>query len=221
MRVLGVACLLAAVAACRPGPVRSAAAQAPNGLPPEAATSVRGMLERACRLRAQGSAADALSIEASAVRMLEERVRGPQPYEACAIAAGHCRSIRSVLVRCVPVLGDARLIENLGRVESCALAPGELREQLANPSALAAQARVVPHFAGGGAVGFKIFAIQPGSLYARLGFQNGDVVRGLNGVSMVSPDKAIEAYEKLKRASTLEVDFERNGRAESLRCRIR
>jgi general secretion pathway protein C len=78
---------------------------------------------------------------------------------------------------------------------------------------IATQARIVPSFKNGVANGFKLFSIQPGSLYASLGIENGDVVQRVNGYEINSPDKALELYQKLKEASgPVILEFERGGR---------
>ena len=73
------------------------------------------------------------------------------------------------------------------------------------------QPRIVPAFRDGVATGFKLFQIRPDSIYARVGIQNGDVIRRLNGFDINSPDKALEAYSKLREANHIEVEIERNG----------
>ncbi|MBA3501485.1 MAG: type II secretion system protein GspN [Deltaproteobacteria bacterium] len=67
-----------------------------------------------------------------------------------------------------------------------------------NPSAIARGARVVPAMKDGKPAGFKIYAIRPDSLYAQLGLTNGDTVVSLAGQSIVSIDKALEVYTKLR-----------------------
>ncbi len=80
-----------------------------------------------------------------------------------------------------------------------------------NLADLATKARIVPSFKNGVADGFKFFSIVPDSLYAKVGIQNGDVIRRINGYEMNSPDKALEIYQKLRDASRLEVEIERRG----------
>jgi general secretion pathway protein C len=77
---------------------------------------------------------------------------------------------------------------------------------------VATQARIVPSFKNGVANGFKLFSIQPGSIYASLGIENGDVVQRVNGYELNSPDKALELYQKLKEAGQVTLDYERGGR---------
>ncbi|MBZ4423131.1 hypothetical protein [Myxococcus sp. RHSTA-1-4] len=76
---------------------------------------------------------------------------------------------------------------------------------------LSTQARVVPAFRDGQARGFKMFAIRPDSLYARLGLQNGDVLQRINGVSLNTPDNAVAVFESLRGARNVELDIDRRG----------
>ena len=86
-----------------------------------------------------------------------------------------------------------------------------LDQSLSNLNNLATQARIVPSFKNGVANGFKLFSIQPGSLYSSIGVENGDVIQRINGYEINSPDKALEIYQKLKDAGHITIDIERNG----------
>ncbi len=87
---------------------------------------------------------------------------------------------------------------------------------LNNLSQLATQARVVPAFEGGKPVGFKLFSIKPGSLYSKIGLQNGDVISRINGYEMSSPEKGLEVYSKLKDSTNITVDVKRRGKPMTL-----
>jgi general secretion pathway protein C len=87
----------------------------------------------------------------------------------------------------------------------------EIDKQLSNLNSIATQARIVPSFKNGTANGFKLFSIRPGSIYSKIGIQNGDVIRRINGFEINSPDKALEVYSKLKEASKVEIELERRG----------
>lgn len=91
------------------------------------------------------------------------------------------------------------------------VAKSEINNALTNLSELATKARIVPSFRNGVANGFKLFSIVPDSLYAKIGIQNGDVIRRINGYEMNSPDKALEIYQKLRDASRIEIELERRG----------
>jgi len=86
-----------------------------------------------------------------------------------------------------------------------------LEQSLSNLNDIATQARIVPSFKNGVANGFKLFSIQPGSLYASIGIDNGDVIQRINGFEINSPDKALEIYQKLRDANHITIDLERNG----------
>ncbi|MFL5380872.1 MAG: type II secretion system protein GspC [Myxococcales bacterium] len=91
------------------------------------------------------------------------------------------------------------------------VAKATINDNLSDLSKLATQARIVPSFKNGVANGFKLFSIVPDSLYAKIGVQNGDVIRRINGYEMNSPDKALEIYSKLRDANRIEIEIERRG----------
>ncbi len=91
-----------------------------------------------------------------------------------------------------------------------------VRDALADANCLATEARLVPSFKDGKSQGFKLFAIRPGSLYELLGFKNGDVVSAVNELQLNSPDKALEAYSKLRTATELRFAIERFGEARTI-----
>lgn len=110
--------------------------------------------------------------------------------------------------------GDAD-IRKVGE-NSYEVGQGEVDKALSNLSDLATQARVVPAFEGGKTVGFKLFSIRPGSLYSKIGLQNGDVITRVNGYEVNSPEKGLEIYGKLKDAKQVSVDVKRRGKPMSL-----
>jgi len=89
---------------------------------------------------------------------------------------------------------------------------GALDSTLGDLNKVATQARIVPSFKNGVANGFKLFSIQPGSLYSSLGIENGDVVQRVNGYELNSPEKALELYQKLKESGHVTIELERGGR---------
>jgi general secretion pathway protein C len=86
-----------------------------------------------------------------------------------------------------------------------------IENTLNDMSKIATQARIVPSFRNGVANGFKLFSIQPGSLYASIGIQNGDVIQRVNGYEINSPEKALELYQKLREAGHVSIELERGG----------
>jgi general secretion pathway protein C len=82
---------------------------------------------------------------------------------------------------------------------------------LSNLNNIATQARIVPSFRNGVANGFKLFSIQPGSLYASIGIENGDVIQRVNGYEINSPEKALELYQKLRESQHVTIELDRGG----------
>lgn len=89
----------------------------------------------------------------------------------------------------------------------------EIENTLSNLNSIATQARIVPAFKNGVAEGFKLFSIRPGSIYSKIGIQNGDVIKRINGFEINSPDKALEVYQKLRTARNIQVELERRGQS--------
>jgi general secretion pathway protein C len=92
---------------------------------------------------------------------------------------------------------------------------------LANPMAVAKGARVVPAVKNGKPDGFKLYAIRPSSVYAKLGLTNGDTLQSINGFELTSADKALEVYTKLREATSLEMEVTRRGKPVTLKYTIR
>ncbi|HNN92150.1 MAG TPA: type II secretion system protein GspC [Pseudomonadota bacterium] len=104
---------------------------------------------------------------------------------------------------------------------SCEVDKSLIDKILSNTTALATSARFVPSIKDGKPNGFKLYAIRPGSVFAKIGLQNADLIKGINGLDMSTPDRALEAYTKLKSASHLTVNVERRGENVTLDYQIR
>src|SRR5262245_61306166 len=92
---------------------------------------------------------------------------------------------------------------------------------LANPMGVAKGARVVPAVKDGKPDGFKLYAIRPTSVYAKLGLTNGDTLQSINGFELTSADTALEVYTKLREATRLQVEVTRRGKPMTLTYSIR
>lgn len=86
---------------------------------------------------------------------------------------------------------------------------------------LARQVRIVPSVQDGEQDGFRIHGVRPGSVHDRLGLKNGDVIHGINGQPIDTPDKALQAYARVKEAERLELDVSRGGERRKLTLRVR
>jgi general secretion pathway protein C len=82
---------------------------------------------------------------------------------------------------------------------------------LENQAELMKSARIVPETKDGKVLGIRLFGIRPDTLLGTLGIQNGDRLDAINGFNMGSPEKALEAYARLRTASSLDVNVNRRG----------
>jgi general secretion pathway protein C len=82
---------------------------------------------------------------------------------------------------------------------------------LENQAELMKSARIVPEKEGDKVVGIRLFGIRPDTLLGTLGLENGDRLSSINGFEMSDPQKALEAYAKLKTADHLTVSVNRHG----------
>jgi general secretion pathway protein C len=92
---------------------------------------------------------------------------------------------------------------------------------LANPMGAAKGARVVPAVKNGKPDGFKLYAIRPSSVYAKIGLSNGDTLEAINGFDLTSADKALEVYTKVREATSLQVSITRRGKDLTLNYTIK
>jgi general secretion pathway protein C len=92
---------------------------------------------------------------------------------------------------------------------------------LENQADLMKSARIVPEKKDGKVVGIRLFGIRPDTLLGKLGMQNGDRLESINGFDMASPEKALEAYARLRTAEGLNVKITRRGTPMTLDYRIK
>lgn len=83
---------------------------------------------------------------------------------------------------------------------------------LENQAELMRSARIVPEKEGDKMVGIRLFGIRSDSLLGTLGMENGDRLSSINGFEMTDPQKALEAYSKLRTSDHLTVAINRRGK---------
>lgn len=98
---------------------------------------------------------------------------------------------------------------------------GVVDKILENQAELMRQARIVPEQENGKVVGIRLFGVRPDTLLGTLGMENGDRLEKINGFDMTSPEKALEAYARLRTADHLSVSVNRHGAATNLDYNIK
>lgn len=91
---------------------------------------------------------------------------------------------------------------------SFALSRKELDETLKDPQQFNYLGRIAPNPSGGGV---RMEAAPPGSLPAKLGLQPGDVIRKVNGQTVLSPGDLALLYQKFGTVSTIQAEVQRGG----------
>jgi general secretion pathway protein C len=98
------------------------------------------------------------------------------------------------------------------------------REMIAsteNMSQILTQARALPYLEEGKTVGFKISEITPGSIYEKIGLQNGDVIQKVNSQDVDDPAKFFQLYQGLRNERSISIDLLRGGSRQTLNYEIR
>jgi general secretion pathway protein C len=98
---------------------------------------------------------------------------------------------------------------------------GLLDKLLGDTTTLARSARIVPSVKDNKPNGFKLYAIRPDSVYAKIGLMNGDTIQAINGYDMSTPAIALEVYTKVRTASNLSVTVLRRGESKTLNYTIK
>ena len=98
---------------------------------------------------------------------------------------------------------------------------GVVDKILENQADLMRQARIVPEQENGKVVGIRLFGVRPDTLLGTLGMENGDRLQTINGFDIASPEKALEAYARLRTADKLNITLNRRGQNMNLDYNIK
>lgn len=98
---------------------------------------------------------------------------------------------------------------------------GVVDKILENQADLMRQARIVPEQENGKVVGIRMFGVRPDTLLGVLGMENGDRLQTINGFEVANPEKALEAYARLRTADKLTMTVNRRGQQMNLDYNIK
>ena len=97
----------------------------------------------------------------------------------------------------------------------------QYRERLYNdPQSLADVVRIAAVREGDQLVGYRVSPGSAGDDFAALGFEPGDIVTGVNGLSLADPANTVRLYQAMREAREAVVDLTRDGEALSLSVRL-
>ena len=98
---------------------------------------------------------------------------------------------------------------------------GVVDKILENQAELMRQARIVPEQENGKVTGIRLFGVRNDTLLGTLGMENGDRLEKINGFDMTSPEKALEAYARLRTADHLTISLNRKGQEQNIDYNIK
>lgn len=98
----------------------------------------------------------------------------------------------------------------IGKGATIIVGRSDVQESMKNIHHLLTQVRIRPHFKDGKADGLSITNIKAGSFFAKLGLKNGDIVQGIDGRVIKSPDDVLEMYNKFRLGSQVALQIMRN-----------
>jgi general secretion pathway protein C len=97
----------------------------------------------------------------------------------------------------------------------------EVASSAANMSQILTQARALPYLENGKTTGFRLSEIVPGSIYEKIGLQNGDVIQKVNSQDVDDPGKFFQLYQGLQNEQNISIDVLRGGQRQTLNYEIR
>jgi general secretion pathway protein C len=93
----------------------------------------------------------------------------------------------------------------------------EARSARRRAQSILTQARIVPRYGEDGSMsGLEVNAIRSGSLLENAGFQNGDLVVGVNGTPLSDPAQGLKVFRELATAERFVVEVQRGGGVERI-----
>jgi general secretion pathway protein C len=79
------------------------------------------------------------------------------------------------------------------------------------------QIRVRPYLEAGQPGGILVYGIEGGSVFAAMGLEDGDVIRGLNGEAISSPQQTVDLYRAVREGGALTLQVKRGDGNQELR----
>ena len=96
-----------------------------------------------------------------------------------------------------------------------------VQESMKNVHSLLSQVRIRPYFRDGKADGLSVTNIKAGSFFAKLGLKNGDIVQGIDGKIIKSPEEVLEMYKKFRLGSQVALQIMRNNEQKIINYKFR
>ena len=96
----------------------------------------------------------------------------------------------------------------------------EVESSLSDLNQLMQQVRIRPYLEANKPAGFLVSDIKPGSIFAKMGLRNGDVVQKINDQNISSPEQAIELYQGLMEGGEIALEIKRGQKSEKINYEV-
>lgn len=162
--------------------------------------------------------------------IVEEKGKGNQKLYKLGEVIGSARLIRITRNTAVLEDGEKEFVMRVKEVdkgdltggpsvmgsESVGISRQESVEAFSDMKSVMSQAILRPFLSAGVPQGFIVSNIVPGSVYQRLGLQNGDVVVDVNNKKLESADDIIDLFNTIQAGGSVSVNLIRKGKKETI-----
>jgi general secretion pathway protein C len=97
----------------------------------------------------------------------------------------------------------------------------EVEHSIENMSTVITQMRAVPYLRDGENMGFRVFNIRSGSVFERMGIQNGDVIQSVNGTELTDPSRALALLDDIQTTDEIRIDLLRKNSPQTFTYSVR
>ncbi len=108
-----------------------------------------------------------------------------------------------------------------GDVETYKISKGFVSQSVNNIAQIMSTVRVKPYFENGKPAGFHVSNIKSDSILTTMGFQEGDIIRSVNGQEIRTAEDVMRLYNTLKDSNFFGIGLVRDGRPKTLNFKVR
>ncbi len=112
--------------------------------------------------------------------------------------------------------GDQTAQSQSGEGYTITVGQKDLQDSIKNVNQLLTEVRIRPNLNKGKPDGLALTYIKQGSMFTKLGLKKGDVITGLNGKPINSPEDAFSFYKSLETGSDISLSIRRDGKNETI-----
>jgi general secretion pathway protein C len=96
-----------------------------------------------------------------------------------------------------------------------------VQNSINNMAQMMSEVRIMPYMKNGKPEGFTVSQIKDDSLFRSMGFQNGDVIKNINGQDILTAEDVMQAYNALRENNNFSITVLRNNQPRTLNIRVR